>query len=351
MLSLIYMRSARIVIGIFLLAPFLVFAQKFSASEQAICSRIGGRIENILPKTNANQQIVSICVCPKGIRLTQADLQKEGVSCETPSALPSPRITPPNAQVKPGSVKESGYIFNDNFVVYADTQELAEEILKRAEEYRERMARALFGMPLPCGKGPCIIHARISPNEYVGWTWPKDDPKRIFHSITMRGPKAEIQGSILRHELTHAILATQFPCLKNRAESALPSWADEGVATTQDTSQHDIARKAFRMSWIKSGKWPDLKKEMIFKENGGTLANDPQDRAQFYALANSFTEFLVSMNGKDTQTFFLFAQAIRDASTAAELDKASRQHYGKTFDQLEKEWRAWVIEQNTNPKK
>jgi len=237
-----------------------------------------------------------------------------------------------------------GFASSDNFVVYAPTQELADTILKNAEKYRNTIAIKWLGKPLPCGEGACMISVNLSKNEDSGFTWPKDHPLKRYHQITMTSSEKNLTGPTLAHEITHAVLNTKFP---SNAEDELSSWAHEGLATMQDGQKLQEIRRMRMITWAKDNTWPDLKKDLIF-----TDAVSSGNMGAFYTIANSFTKFLISKHPDSLDTFFAFA--IKDMTTKSELDAAAKKYYGVSFDKLEAQWHAWVMEEygikpKTNP--
>ena len=101
-----------------------------------------------------------------------------------------------------------GFASNDHFVIYAPTQELADTILKNAEEYREKITITWFKKPIPSNAKPCTIYAKIA-KKPCGFG-PINSPKAKYLSILMEGPEEQLQSSLLKHELTHAVLKMHF---------------------------------------------------------------------------------------------------------------------------------------------
>jgi hypothetical protein len=171
------------------------------------------------------------------------------------------------ASAEPGE-PVSSLAQSDNFVVCAPSRDLADDVLAQAESLRVRIAEQWLGEKLPPGIGPAIIRVRLSETQDEGLSWVADSPTRLSHLMWLTTTRESALGTTLAHEMTHVVLATQFP-------GQLPAWASEGAAGLED----DAARAATRrniISWYsKTGNWPDLEK---------VLASDrivPTDRSRY----------------------------------------------------------------------
>lgn len=220
----------------------------------------------------------------------------------------------------------SGFSSSDNFVVYAPDQELADEVLKKAEQLRTQLAKAWLGKELATGEGVCMIRIKLSQTEHSALTWPKEHPAKHYHNITIKSQRANVVGNTLAHELTHVVMATEFP-------GKLPRWADEGVATFQDHSERNAKRWEWLASFVQTGNWPNL--ETILLQNDVT-SNDHI----FYIVAHSLTEFLLEQD--ETEVFFRFAVHGKEKS----WELAAQRHYEfRSLQDMESRWHGWVAEQ------
>lgn len=223
----------------------------------------------------------------------------------------------------------SGFASSDNFVVYAPDQELADEVLKKSEELRTKLARAWLGKTLLPGVGATMIHIKLSSSEDSGFTWPKDHPAKKYHSITMTSSRDRVLGTTLAHELTHVMLAIEFG-------DRLPRWANEGAATCQDGEKLRQTRSERLQRFAKTNEWPALLKILNQQEIGS-------DEAVFYTVANSLTEFLLERD--DSDVFFRFSIAGKE--TGWEL-AAKNSYEFHSLQEMEQGWHDWVQRRYAN---
>src|SRR5690606_29615060 len=81
---------------------------------------------------------------------------------------------------------EAGLASSPNVIVHAPNRQLAEGILSRAEHYRDSHARTWLGTPLAEGRGPVIIHVRISDREDQAGMLPMQLPQRTHHVLWLK---------------------------------------------------------------------------------------------------------------------------------------------------------------------
>ena len=185
----------------------------------------------------------------------------------------------------------SGFASSDNFVVYAPTQELADEVLKKSEQLRTKLARAWLDKELAPGVGAAMIYVSLTNGESHGFTWPKNQTDEKYHSMTIKSSREKALGVILPHELTHALMATEFG-------GKLPRWADEGVACFQDGSDLSGTRRQTLMRFARTAQWPSL--EIALQQK--TCQSDDHS---FFTVASSVTEYLLEQDSP--KSFFAFA--------------------------------------------
>jgi hypothetical protein len=230
----------------------------------------------------------------------------------------------------PPASQGAGFAHDANFIVLADDQSLAEEVLARAGEFRRQVALDWLGSELPDGAGPVIIHVEISEREDKGLTWAVDHPGRTHHKLWLTTSRQRATGSSLAHEITHCVLASAFT-------GRLPPFVDEGVAGLRDGPDRRAIRRRILARFAADNSWPSLERVL----NAAAIA--PSDQAA-YSVACSLTEFLLARGSDGPRQararLFAFAQAGRDDG----WDLALQAHYGlASVGQLEQEWRAWVV--------
>lgn len=227
------------------------------------------------------------------------------------------------------SAQAAGFAHNGNFVVLAPDQAMAERLLDRAEFYRRQVAVDWLGEELPPSVGPVVINFALSSKEDSGLTWPADYPGRKYHKMWLTTSFERACGSTLGHEMTHAVLATQF-------KDQLPAWAAEGAAGLADEDDRTAIRRRILAWFAKTGNWPNLA-ELL--DAPAVLADD--QRA--YATATSLTEFLLTHG--DRQTLLRFAVAGKKSGWA----EALQQHYRITgVGALQEAWQNWAAAQSSS---
>jgi hypothetical protein len=216
-----------------------------------------------------------------------------------------------------------------NFIIFAETEELAERSLETANKYRKMTATELFGSPLPESIGPSIIYVRLGEEKSTGRTWPKDTKTKRYHTVWVYGETWESIQTTFRHEIAHTVVMTRYPKLRSK-------WLHEGLACRFD----DQFKKDYRQKVIdyfeESGNWPDLKTAMTLPVIG------PKDVAG-YAIGASVTDYLLTIGTVDDAVKFAI-----DADANGYAD-ALEAHYGLTFPQLAKRWRSHVTAETYKP--
>lgn len=226
-----------------------------------------------------------------------------------------------------GSAAAAEFARSANFIVLADDAELAEEVLTQAERYRRQIAEEWLGEALPEGVGAAMINVRISSTEDSGLTWPTDPASaRRYHRVWLTTSQAQATGAVLKHELTHVVLATWMP-------QRLPPWADEGAASRYD----DVSRVAQRrraLEWFaRSENWPRL---IHVLEDDTITAGELTS----YTVAASLSDFLLQRG--DRATLLRFAAAGRRLG----WDEALKTHYRiEDVSELQLAWQAHLSKQ------
>lgn len=223
-------------------------------------------------------------------------------------------------------VRGAGFAHDENFTVLAPSQELAEQVLKRADQFRGEVAKQWFGEELPPGVGRAVIHVELSPNEDSGMTWAIDSPQRKFHKVWLTTNLEHALGSTLRHEITHVVFATWFP-------DRLPVWAEEGCASLSDNADRVATRGRIIDWYARSGNFPDL--ASLFDQE--TVA--AHEKAT-YAVAASVTEMLISRGGQDGERRFIKFAAV---GKKRGWEHALSHHYNlDDLADLQATWEQWI---------
>jgi hypothetical protein len=210
-----------------------------------------------------------------------------------------------------------------NFIVDAQSREVAERVAERAESCRVTIARAWLGRELPSWERPCPIKVRLTSGEAGGVT------SFGFHqghvtdqTMTVEGRLDRILASSLPHEITHTVFAAFFG-------GPMPRWADEGASLLsedqRELSRHDqIANDLL----ARRGELP-LARLFIIEDY-------PKDLMGFYGQGYSISRFLIEMGGRPR-----FLHFVHDGLKEG-WDLATRTHYQLAdVRELDRAWRAW----------
>ncbi len=223
----------------------------------------------------------------------------------------------------------AGLAFNENFSVLTpdqtsrqQAQELAEQVLAQADEFRHSLAVQWLGEPLDPGSGRTVITVAIS-NDDRAITWPIDNPKRSLHRIYLRTSVHQALGSALKHEIVHTIMATKF-------EGGLPAWLEEGIASRYDDPRRIAKRRSVIDHFAQTEQWPQIARVVTRKQI-------PTSDIAAYSIASSVTDFLLSRG--DKRQLVKFGVAVGNGDSEQSL----HEFYGfKTVGELQTAWQQWV---------
>ena len=122
-----------------------------------------------------------------------------------------------------------------NFIVDAQSREVAQRVAERAESYRVTIARAWLGHEIPDWERPCPIKVRLTAGEAGGVTSFGFHQGRVTdQTMTVEGRLDRILASALPHEITHTVFAAFFGC-------PMPRWADEGASLLSEDQRELVA--------------------------------------------------------------------------------------------------------------
>jgi hypothetical protein len=228
----------------------------------------------------------------------------------------------------------AGFVHNENFVVLTEatisqqaTQDYAQSVLKKAEEYRKQIAIEWFGEELPPGIGRSTINVRYTSDQDSGLTWAADNPERKLHTIYLQTRADSAEISTLAHEMAHVVMATMYP-----HPNRLPAWVEEGIASQYDNAARKKARNSALRFFAKQENWPQIDGVL-------TAHNISAEDTRAYTVAVSLTEMLLKAGGK--RTFLEFGRAAgRDG-----VEKALARYYQvRSLTDLQTRWQSWVTQ-------
>jgi len=224
--------------------------------------------------------------------------------------------------VTPTIVFGRGIAHSANFIVFAPDDQIAEQVLEKAEYYRANLAQEWFGEEFPEGEGRTLISISYLNKPRRALFWPIDSPTRKLHKIEITNYGTEELETLLAHEIQHLLHEMRF-------KGCFPKFFDEGLATRQDRVEVH-KRFAIEMRRLAHSSNRDLITSLLDIEE-----MDRYDVAT-YAITNSFTSFLLEKGGKQRLFQFAVAGSQHDWSSAA-IDV-----YSCELSELEGDWRRWL---------
>lgn len=218
-----------------------------------------------------------------------------------------------------------------NFVVQADNEQVAKQIVSHAEKCRKTIARAWLGKELPNWSKPCSVKVKLTDGEAGGITsFGFADGKVVDQEMTVEGRLDRILVSSLPHEITHTVFAAFFG-------GPMPRWADEGASLLSEDHRERTRHDRFASDLLaRNAAWP-------LHELFG-IDEYPKDLMGFYGQGYSVSRFLVEIGGRPR-----FLAFVRDGMRST-WDYSARKHYGLTnARELDRAWRSWhVVVATTN---
>ncbi len=213
-----------------------------------------------------------------------------------------------------------------NFVVTAPTPEMAKNIAEAAEQYRDDLAIAWLGKPLPQWAQPCPIQAKVSPNLGSGGvtTFVFNAGHVYDWRMSIQGSYERILDSVLPHEVNHTVFASYF-------RRPLPRWADEGACTTVEHPSERAKQQQMLIQFLRTRRGISFSEMFRMKEY-------PSDMLPLYAQGHSLATYLIGQGGRRKFLEFL-TTGMRNEDWAG----AIAQHYGyQGLGDLQNQWLEWV---------
>ncbi len=225
------------------------------------------------------------------------------------------------------SLEGSTYAANvrtENFLIQADSPELARQVAEAAERYRYELAVYWLGGSLPPWPRPCPIRVVSGRNLAAqGVTTYNPVPVRDFQMEVVGTPQ-RILDSVLPHEITHTILATYFG-------RPLPRWADEGICTTVEHQAERGKHEEKLLEFLQSRRGIAMNQLFLLKEY-------PSDVLPMYAQGYSVCRFLIDQKGPRA-----FIKFLEDYLRRPSWTTNVKRHYGyESLQELQDYWIAWV---------
>jgi hypothetical protein len=210
-----------------------------------------------------------------------------------------------------------------NFVVEAQTAEVAKAVADRAEVCRASISQAWLGEELRAWSRPCPIKVKLTNGEAGGLTSFEFGKGGVTDQVmSVEGRLDRILASAIPHEVTHTVFAAFFG-------APMPRWADEGASMLSEDRREHLRQD--RIVSVTLERRKDLPLVTLFK-----LEEYPRDLLGFYGQGYSVSKFLIGMGGRPRYLKF-----VKDGMGRG-WDSAVKAHYGLAdVRELDRAWRSW----------
>ncbi|MFO1063858.1 MAG: hypothetical protein U0892_08355 [Pirellulales bacterium] len=218
----------------------------------------------------------------------------------------------------------------ENFIVFASTPQLAEEVVRSAEQWRRDLAVHWLGHELPNWSQRCPIHVTLAANLGAG-----GETRFTLYGgavgnwmMSVQGTPERIMDSVLPHEITHTIFASHFAPLNKH----VPRWADEGACTTVEHASEQNKHKVMLNQFLQQGRGLSFNRMFSLKDY-------PRDILPLYAQGHAVVEFLLAQGGPQT-----FVKFVEQGLKTDNWEQSVRDQYGyETLGELKVKWNDWLI--------
>lgn len=213
-----------------------------------------------------------------------------------------------------------------NFVVDAQTDELARKIGNAAERLRADLAILWLGQVLPDWYNPCFVTVKAGENLGAGGetVYTVADGQVFDWKMTIQGSETRLLDSVLPHEITHTIVASYL-------RKPAPRWIDEGIATSVEANVERTNYRTMLATFLHSKKGIAFNDMVAMKEY-------PADLMPFYSQSFSVCEYLISVGGRRRLVEFA-----KYGSETNDWNAALRRYYEcDSLGALQLEWVDWI---------
>lgn len=226
---------------------------------------------------------------------------------------------------------QAATVTSRNFVVHAQSDDVARQVADTAEMCRRELAVAWLGKELPPWYRRCPIKVKVGQIGAGGATTFTFEGGEVFGwNMNVQGTLERILDSVIPHEVSHTIFASHF-------RRPLPRWADEGAATLVEHESERLRQSKLLNQVLHTNRRIPLKDLLQMTE----YPEDMQDVLTLYAEGYSLADFLVQQAGEEGRSKYL---AFLADAHEHDWEHAFRTHYGyESVRHVEKKWTDWVI--------
>ncbi len=218
-----------------------------------------------------------------------------------------------------------------NFVVNAQTPQIAQQVGQLAEQYRREKAIQWLNREMPPWPQPCPLYVQVTMEPPSGATSFQFGQGQVLSmKMEIQGPLDRLLASVLPHEITHTVFAHHF-------RQPVPRWADEGGSVLSEDEQERDRHDKLTRSILNQGRQIPLRRLLSLKEY-------PREVMCLYAEGYSLSDYLVKRSNR--QTFLSFV----GVGMQSGWDIAAQSFYScRTVEQLEQEWLDHLIRTKQQP--
>lgn len=235
------------------------------------------------------------------------------------------------AQQMPGLAVGSNQRFayqTRNFVAYADSQQVAQQVALTAERYRKKLAEVWLGKTLPNWRKRCPIRVRVGTIGAGGATTFRFVGGGVTDwKMKVQGSLERVLDSVIPHEVNHTIFASHF-------RRPIPRWADEGAATLFEHESERNRQLRLLDQMQRMGRRYTLRQLMSMME----YPKEMQQVLTLYAQGYSLVDFLIQQGGRRE-----FIRFLEDAGRT-NWETAIRKRYAHNgVESLDENWNGWFL--------
>ncbi|MBQ8362607.1 MAG: hypothetical protein IJX36_01605, partial [Thermoguttaceae bacterium] len=179
---------------------------------------------------------------------------------------------------------------------------------------------------MPNWSNPCVVTVKtgetLGPGGETVFTY--CDNEVFDWKMTAQGSETRVLDSVLPHEITHTILASDL-------KAPAPRWIDEGMATSVEADVERTNYRTMLADFLHSRKGIAFNDMVAMKEY-------PLDLMPFYSQSFSVCEYLILIGGRRRLVEFA-----KEGARTNDWNGALRRYYeGRSLGDLQLEWVAWI---------
>ena len=223
----------------------------------------------------------------------------------------------------------AGTFETPNFIVTAETPEIARQVAETAEEQRQILAVYWLGKPMPKWSRPCQITVSTGAMGAGGWTrFHFVDGEVLNWRMNVQGSLERVLDSVIPHEVNHTVFASYF-------RRPLPRWADEGAATLFEHRSEKFKQLRLLDAEIRR---PDNVYRLSHLLEMKEYPQDAHRMLLMYAQGYTLVDFLVQQRGP-----MVFREFLKDSIDRGWEAAITRYYTHQGISSLEQDWSNWFL--------